>query len=70
LVGKPLGKRPFRRLDNFKLISKKWNGRASTGFIWLRRGSCEHGAIGFHKVLGISLLAEQLIASEAPYSME
>ena len=41
LVGKPEGKRPLggpqhRWEDNVKWISKKWDGGAWTGLVWLR----------------------------------
>jgi len=34
----PLGRRKRRWEDNTKIL-KKWNGKAQTGLIWLRRGT-------------------------------
>jgi hypothetical protein len=70
LVAKLPGKRPFER-PWIMLKGSPRNGMVvSIGFSWLRVGSCEYETTGFHKVIGISLVAEQLLASEAPYSTE
>jgi len=50
-----------------KRIFKKWDAEALTGLIWLRKET-DGGAFGFHKMWGISWLAEDLLASqEASY---
>jgi len=65
LVGEHEGNIPSRRLDdNIKLILRKCVGRAWTGLSWLRRGTGRghvwkrYGTFGFHKIRGISCLAE------------
>jgi hypothetical protein len=47
LVGQPEGNRPLGRprsmwVENIKM-HRRQVGMVWTGFIWLRRGSCEHG---------------------------
>ena len=71
LVGKPEGKRPLggprrRWEEHIKLVLKKW--MSWTGLIWLgNRGRLLWTwwwTFGFHWKLGISRVAEELLASE------
>jgi len=78
LVGKPEEKSPLGRTrrrweDNIKIIFRKWDVGAWTGVIWLRTetGGGHLWSFGFHKMRGISWLAENpLVSQEGLYSME
>ena len=70
--------RERNHLENFdvdrriilKWILKKWDGEAWTGLVWLRIGAggwrlwMREWTFGFHKMLGHSWLAEDLLASQ------
>jgi hypothetical protein len=74
---RPLGWPRCRWKDNIKWIFKKWDTCAWTGLFWLRIGRNVQlfwmwwWSFGFHKMWGISLLAEDLLASqEGLWSLE
>ena len=81
LVGKPEGKRPLgmcrhRREDNIKIGLQEVGWETWTGFIWLRLGRGDRllwmrwWTFRFHKMWGISCLAEDLLVCQVLCCME
>ena len=81
LVGKSEGKKPLGRSrhrwkNNIKWIFKRWDVWEWTGSSWLRIWTCgghmwmRWWNFGLHKIWGISLLAENQLASRGLWSLE